>query len=229
MKLAKKMLACLVVLTLIGSLALTAFAADAALGLSVGEVDENNEVKVSILLKNAAGVNSADLVLEFDTEVFSYVKAASGADAKEIGAMVATGNPSEEPNTATASFILMEEILTAAEYAAEEQDVNVDNFEVAVVTLKVVDGATATDSALTLKANSLQVNEAAVTVGDVTSDVALVEETTEEATDAPTETTTEEAETIAPTGLTSGEVAISAAAGVIAVAGAAFVVTKKKK
>ena len=74
MKLTKKLLVGLVVLALMAGMALTAFAADPKLAINVGEANDKGEVKVNVILKNAAGLMDGAFYLKFDGDAYSYVK-----------------------------------------------------------------------------------------------------------------------------------------------------------
>ncbi|HPP68840.1 MAG TPA: hypothetical protein PLU77_07160, partial [Clostridiales bacterium] len=90
MKLTKKVLVGLVVLALMASMALSAFAAAPALAIKVGEPNDKGEVKVDVILKNAAGLQSGGFYLEFDADAYTFVKSAAGVDARNSATNVVT-------------------------------------------------------------------------------------------------------------------------------------------
>ena len=81
MKIAKKVLAVVMAIAMIGCLTAMAFAATGSIKLVPGEV-KDGKLKVAIVAEKCAGLTSADLVIEYDTAVLKFNKAALGKDAK---------------------------------------------------------------------------------------------------------------------------------------------------
>jgi LPXTG-motif cell wall-anchored protein len=227
MKLTKKLLVGLVVLALMAGMALTAFAADPKLAINVGEANDKGEVKVNVILKNAAGLMDGAFYLKFDGDAYSYVKMSPGIDTKNSGATI-VGDLITGTTSVSGAFAIPTKVEASDD---EDEPVNADNFVLMVVTLKVKDAAKAKKAAFeagTIENEPITVNDAKVNVAKVT--LAPKEE---ETTTAPATTTTAPATTkpttIPKTGLSSGDALASAAIATLAVAAAAFVVTKKKK
>lgn len=227
MKLTKKLLVGLVVLALMAGMALTAFAADPKLAINVGEANDKGEVKVNVILKNAAGLMDGAFYLKFDGDAYSYVKMSPGIDTKNSGATI-VGDLITGTTSVSGAFAIPTKVEASDD---EDEPVNADNFVLMTVTLKVKDAAKAKKAAFeagTIENEPITVNDAKVNVAKVT--LAPKEE---ETTTAPATTTTAPATTkpttIPKTGLSSGDALASAAIATLAVAAAAFVVTKKKK
>lgn len=228
MKLTKKLLVGLVVLALMAGMALTAFAADPKLAINVGEANDKGEVKVNVILKNAAGLMDGAFYLKFDGDAYSYVKMSPGIDTKNSGATI-VGDLITGTTTVSGAFAIPTKVEASDD---EDEPVNADNFVLMVVTLKVKDAAKAKKAAFeagTIENEPITVNDAKVNVAKVT----LAPKEEETTTAAPATTTTAPATTkpttIPKTGLSSGDALASAAIATLAVAAAAFVVTKKKK
>lgn len=228
MKLTKKLLVGLVVLALMAGMALTAFAADPKLAINVGEANDKGEVKVNVILKNAAGLMDGAFYLKFDGDAYSYVKMSPGIDTKNSGATI-VGDLITGTTTVSGAFAIPTKVEASDD---EDEPVNADNFVLMVVTLKVKDAAKAKKAAFeagTIDNEPITVNDAKVNVAKVT----LAPKEEETTTAAPATTTTAPATTkpttIPKTGLSSGDALASAAIATLAVAAAAFVVTKKKK
>lgn len=228
MKLTKKLLVGLVVLALMAGMALTAFAADPKLAINVGEANDKGEVKVNVILKNAAGLMDGAFYLKFDGDAYSYVKMSPGIDTKNSGATI-VGDLITGTTSVSGAFAIPTKVEASDD---EDEPVNADNFVLMVVTLKVKDAAKAKKAAFeagTIDNEPITVNDAKVNVAKVT----LAPKEEETTTAAPATTTTAPATTkpttIPKTGLSSGDALASAAIATLAVAAAAFVVTKKKK
>lgn len=230
MKLTKKLLVGLVVLALMAGMALTAFAADPKLAINVGEANDKGEVKVDLILKNAAGLMDGAFYLKYDDAAYTFDKVSTGIDVRNSEeTSFVTGTP-EGTTMVTCAFAIAEKVVAVDD---EDFPVNVDNFVLMTVTFKIKDAAKAKKAAFeagTIDNEPIKVNDAKVNVAKVT--LAPKEE---EATTAPATTTTAPATTttkpttIPKTGLSSGDALASAAIATLAVAAAAFVVTKKKK
>jgi LPXTG-motif cell wall-anchored protein len=228
MKLTKKLLVGLVVLALMAGMALTAFAADPKLAINVGEANDKGEVKVDLILKNAAGLMDGAFYLKYDDAAYTFDKVSTGIDVRNSEeTSFVTGTP-KGTTMVTCAFAIAEKVVAVDD---EDFPVNVDNFVLMTVTFKIKDAAKAKKAAFeagTIDNEPIKVNDAKVNVAKVT--LAPKEE---ETTTAPATTTTAPATTkpttIPKTGLSSGDALASAAIATLAVAAAAFVVTKKKK
>jgi len=260
MKIAKKVLAVVMAIAVIGCSAAMAFAApeNAKAALTVGEVVDG-KFDVVISLQNCLDFTAGDLVVGYDTSVLEFVpfkekpdsmQCETLADAKEFtnagNTFSGMGNAKEVPGEVKFAFNFVES-LDAETWGVEVDMANVKLFR---MTFKVLDDANGAE--LTLKGalkfvdgSEVAVDEKVVAVKApeaTTAEPTTEEPTTEEPTTAePTtaETTTEEApstpeETTAKgetdKGPATGDTGVLAiAAGVVALAGAAFVVSKKRK
>ncbi len=253
MKIAKKVLAVAMAVAMIACCALMASAAlkpDAAKFELV-----LNGTDVKLYAKDCIGLASADVHLAFDSAVVKAVRVTSGADSKNVNADNFENNSftSEYNNSDLAdvaySFYFKEYLWNSEKFAAEdfsgEANINAENFHIATFRLTLVEGKTAEDVVVGIKVNASFTDDTKevekVTDLAATGIEKKAEETTaapEETTAAPEETTAAEApstpdETTNPgvvEGPNTGDTGVLAiAAGVVALAGAAFVVSKKRK
>ena len=193
MKLTKKLLVGLVVLALMAGMALTAFAADPKLAINVGEANDKGEVKVNVILKNAAGLMDGAFYLKFDGAAYSYVKMSPGIDTKNSTGATIVGDLIPGTTTVSGAFAIPTKVEASDD---EDEPVNADNFVLMVVTLKVKDAAKAKKAAFeagTIENEPITVNDAKVNVAKVT--LAPKEE---ETTTAPATTTTAPAQQSPP-------------------------------
>ena len=123
MKLAKKMLACAMALAMVAALALTAFAAP-AINVTATDAVVGKTITVKVAATGVTGLESGDLVLNYDPAVLEFVKVTPNAAG---GFTPAAGNPAAGEVT----FSLM--YLEAATVA------NVDFMEVEFKVLKAGD------------------------------------------------------------------------------------------
>ena len=211
MKLAKKLLACVVALALIGSFALMAFAEGEEKVIvqitTADKVVKDQNVKVTVSLKNAVGVGSANIFFTYDKDALEFVSAKdiapkgdvvaekiSGEFECSVGLMLSGGIT--ESDFVLAEFVFKVKADTGAKTKLE--------FTNATKVYGTDNNAKAAD----LKNLELTVEAAAP------------------ATTAPS--TTVPGTTVPKTGDVGGA-SLAAAAGLVVLAGAAFVVSKKKK
>lgn len=231
MKIAKKVLAVVMTVAMIACFSAMAFAAEAEVVLKAGDIVDG-KVKVEAVVTNGADLKAADWVLTYDAEALKLTTPASpaltnpangtgdlaqiGTDAIALAAMggnLMTAYNTEDVGVVKIAFAFKEALGTDAEtilFTTEFDVVDADakNIEVAL-----------TGS-----------NEAKVVINKE-----AVEETTTEAPETTTEAPSTDAPTTAagdtgankPTDTSVAGFAI--AAGVVALAGAAFVVSKKRK
>lgn len=240
MKIAKKMLACVMALALLGCFAVTAFAATPSVVAVPGKVDDGT-VAVTIIAKNAVGLTSADVVLKYDPAVFEYSYAENAADADQIAGtknntFTADYN-GEVSGEVTIGFYFKTSLTTTAEAVAQAKKgavINYDEnaFKAIVVYLDVIDAKAAsselalTGNFKTLTADANAVNaKATATLKEVPTTVAP----TEAPTAAPTTVPTSDIPDTGDEPKTGDNAALAVAAGVVLLAGAAFVITKKRK
>lgn len=218
MKLAKKMLACVVALVLISGFAVMAFAEEAApvkfVLSTTGDAVVDGEIVVNVSVKNAKGIGTVELELAYDAEVFEFVKS-EGAATMPFG-VIATGNPSAGLVTANA---MHQDTVTVEEGSYVDVTFKVLKAGEAKFDLKVNAVTDADDVAIATEADEVSITVTA------TEEPA---ETTEATTTDPTATT--EATTGGNGGVPqTGDAGLAVAAGLVVLAGAAYVVTKKRK
>lgn len=245
MKLAKKVLALAVALALVCCCGIMAFAADAATVSLTSKVDGDNVV-VTASFVNAAGLKSFDFTVKYDATKLTYVKTKAAADAK---AVADTSSPmTETPNDKTAGEVRVggyfQESLDSQYFADAASPVDAANFSCVDITFTKVAGATGstdvtvvinTASGATLTAGSA--TTVALTVAETTT--AAAAETTTAADNGEASKTTANAKDESAKGTdttkksanpaTGDDFALAAAAGVMALAGVAFVISKKRK
>lgn len=256
MKIAKKVLAVVMAVALVACFSAMAFASELVKdNASIELVLDGTDVK--LYAKNCENLASANLELKFDPAVVTKVRVVSGDDAKNvIGDNFENNSFTAEQNTKNLEkveygFYFKACLWSSAKFAeedlSEEANINGENFHVATFKLTLVDGKTANDVVVGLTGTVSFANglEGADKVEEkpenfkfvgIEKAAAPVETTTE----APVETTTaapepsKEAPTTAA-GKTDGNNktgdtgVLAIAAGVVALAGAAFVVSKKRK
>lgn len=263
MKIAKKVLALVMAIAVIGCSAAMAFAApeNAKAALTVGEVVDG-KFDVVLSLQNCLDFTAGDLVVGYDVNVLEFVPFKAKPDSMQCETLddakaftnagntfSGMGNAKEVPGEVKFAFNFVESL------DAETWEVDVDMADVKLfkMTFKILDDSKAAD--LTLKGalkfydgSEVAVDEkfAAVEVEETTEPTAeptteepttaepttaeptTAEPTTEEAPSTPDEETTAKGET--DKGPATGDTGVLAiAAGVVALAGAAFVVSKKRK
>ena len=237
MKIAKKVLAVAMAVAMIACFAAMAFAADAKLELTAGEI-ANGTVKVQLVATDYADFKSADWVLTYDADALTLVTPANpaltnpanglgdltliGTDAVALAAMggnLITAYNTEKAGEIQIGFAFKETLASAAATV------------LFTVEFTVADGAKNVDIKLANKDGSavdaLVLLEVEETTAAPTTEPTTAAPTTE-APSTPAEVTTAAGNT--DKGPSTGDTGVLAiAAGVVALAGAAFVVTKKRK
>ncbi len=245
MKIAKRVLAIAMAVAMIACCALMASAAIKPDAAKFELVLDGTDVK--LYAKDCIGLASADVVLTFDPAVVTKVNVRSGADSKNVNSdnfennsFTAENNMSDLTKAAY-SFYFKEYLWTSEKFAAEdmseEANINAENFHIVTFRLTLAEGKTAEDVTVGITVNASFTDDSKV-VEKVTGLTATgIEKKAEETTAAPEETTAEAPSTPAETtkpgvveGPNTGDTGVLAiAAGVVALAGAAFVVSKKRK
>ena len=251
MKLAKKVLAAVMAIAMIAGLTAMAFAAAPTIEL-VPTVDDG-EVAVAVVLKDAIGAKSWDINVTYDKDVLEFSYAEDGADVAEVaktkGNTITTDYNGDTAGLVKTSGYFKTELTDAATFVADSKkpkdpaNVNVDACEVIVLffNLKETD-KTSTDLAVEVTANSgvefagkgctIKLKDEPVVTDptpSVTDDSKVTDPTP--VTDA-TEATTGSANPTKPNGgnvNTGDNMALAAAAAVVVLAGAAFVISKIRK
>ena len=228
MKIAKKVLAVAMAVAMIACFAAMAFAADAKLELTAGEI-ANGTVKVQLVATDYADFKSADWVLTYDADALTLVTPANpaltnpanglgdltliGTDAVALAAMggnLITAYNTEKAGEIQIGFAFKETLASAAATV------------LFTVEFTVADGAKNVDIKLANKDGSAVDALVLLEVEETTA------APTTEAPSTPAEVTTAAGNT--DKGPSTGDTGVLAiAAGVVALAGAAFVVTKKRK
>lgn len=252
MKIAKKVLAVAMAVAMIACCALMASAALKPDAAKFELVLDGTDVK--LYAKDCIGLASADVHLAFDAAVVTKVRVTSGVDSKNVtgdnfenNSFTAENNTSDLADVAY-SFYFKEYLWSSEKFAAEdlseEANINAENFHVATFKLTLAEGKTAEDVVVGIKVNASFTDDSKVVEKVENLAATGIEKKAEETTAAPEETTaapettTEEApstpdETTNPgvvEGPNTGDTGVLAiAAGVVALAGAAFVVSKKRK
>lgn len=239
MKIAKKVLAVVMALAMIAGLSAMAFAANnAQLVLTASEVDEDGYVTVTAVVKNAVGLKSLGFTVNYDANVLNFKYYEDGADAVKVGDTISNSfnseNNANEAGTLKAAFYFKTELTDKATFAADAKkgtvDINSDAFEALNFVFTVAEGANA-DSAVTVTLDNVSGIDS---IGVKGTTVVLAEDKTP--VDPTPTTPAEEDTTITPnpgTGdddkPTGDNMALAAAAGVALLAGAAFIISKKRK
>ena len=252
MKLAKKVLAIVMAIAMIGCLTAMAFAADnSKVDFVVGEVTDKGTVDVTVYLVDGVGATTVAFELEYDTAAVTKIAKKNGTDAKNIGdidnAFSGEFNPSlAEKKTDTksvASFAgyFKNENWSSADWAAADgadAPVNGEKFNFVTLTFTLADPTAPIEIKASGKvefkdAAAKEFADVAITLAKKAEETTVAETTTVE------ETTTAVIETEAPTTAeanpntgdknTGDNMALAAAAGVVALAGAAFIISKKRK
>lgn len=214
MKLAKKVLACVVAFALMSVLAVSAFAADAALSVAAPETAEiGQEITVTAKISNAAGLESAAFILEYDPAALEFVNVAG--DATE-GAVPQAGKSSDGAVTAalaytTAATVADRDLMTVTFKVLKDNGSTEVKVSVLDDDISGIDNATA--------------GSAVIKFAEKATAPADPDETTAASTTAAPDNTTKPEDKIPET----GDAGIAVAAGLVVLAGAAFVASKKSK
>ena len=251
MKLAKKVLAALMAIAMIAGLSAMAFAASPTIAL-VPEVD-GTDVYVAVVLKDAIGAKSWDINVTYDASVLAFSYAEDGADvaqvAKTKGNSITTDYNGDTAGLVKTSGYFKTTLTDAATFEADSKKssdpakVNAEACEVIVLAFEVKDAnATKADFAIEVTAQS-GVEFAGQGCTAVLKDEPKPTDpqptdpkpTDPQPTDPkPTEGGEKTTDTPNPTNKggnvnTGDNMALAAAAAVVVLAGAAFVISKKRK
>ena len=85
MKIAKKVLALVMALAMVACFACVSFAAQNPTIVATTKVEDDGYVALTLIAKDAVGMASFDIVLEFDAAVIAYDYAEEGVDAAQMG------------------------------------------------------------------------------------------------------------------------------------------------
>ena len=256
MKLAKKVFATVMAVAMIFALSAIAFAAAPTVNLVAGDV-KDGQVKVSVYFDDAIGLKSWDINVKYDAAVLQFKSISKGADAKQCDGL-ANNSFTSENNTSEAGVVkysgyFKENLWTAEQFAADAADpdeepvnINAEHFHAATITFTVIK-ADAPSTDLTVEVT----NKGGADIVGGSANIVIAggavepsseeqpsseEPSSEEKTSdtASSETASVEEESKKP-GKDVGPKTdasnwmIGAAAGVAVLAGAAFVVSKKRK
>ncbi|MBR5411177.1 MAG: NPXTG-anchored protein [Clostridia bacterium] len=248
MKLAKKVLATVMAVAMIFALSALAFAAGTPTVALETKV-EDEQVIVSVYFKDSIGLKSWDLNLTYDASVLEFSYNDPGADAAQVG-LTKSNSYTDEVNPTSGlikwSGYFKTELTDAKTFADDVKkktdtvDINSDYFEAVILVFDIINAdATSTD----LQVEVTNCGGVELTAGEKTT-VALKEEQEEpssaeqEEPSSSEEASSAEEEGSKPIVPDTGDDdkntdaqtwAIAAAAGVAALAGAAFIVSKKRK
>lgn len=219
MKLAKKALAVVVAIALISTLAISAFAADAALVLtpSTSTAQIGDTVTVDLSLSNAAGLENLGLIVSFDQDKLELTNVVSGNDNAiaeknsagdvSVGYMNMNSNKADTLALATMTFKVLAE--GSADITAE---------------LIVTDGK-ADINGVTVSSNSTTITLTGTEKTTAAPTEPTVAPSADDSTTPSGDDTTKAEDEIPQT----GDAGIAVAAGLVVLAGAAFVASKKRK
>ena len=235
MKIAKKVLAVVMAVAMIAALSAMAFAeTKATVALTVGEADADGNIPVTVSLKDAEGFKSGDATITFDPTVLQFVpKTAKMAveQSKDFKALGDAGNSANlEANDTEAAagklivgFYFKEDLSDLAGWGV---DADINNFGVCILKFKALKADVEASIAVEGKLEVGDEKNIEYKTTAVVSKAAPVTEST------PAEVKTEGESTTNPsTGdkKTGDNMALAAAAGVVVLAGAAFIISKKRK
>lgn len=215
MKLAKKILACVIALALTACLGVVAFAADKPSVILDGKFDASTRtLSVTMSLDKAKGHTTATLFVGFNEKEVEYVKAVKGTIEGALPEAGIATDGKTLSGAAMASEAFTQDVITIATYELKVKE-GVDKVTLTIGKDSVVDDEITVANA----GESLVVPTPEKATTEVTS-TTVAPKTTEK----PTEKKTDKPQTIKKT----GDAGIAVIAGVSALAAVAFVVTKKK-
>lgn len=216
MKLAKKILACVIALALTACLGVVAFAADAPSVILDGKFDASTRtLSVTMSLDKAKGHTTATLFVGFNENEVEYVKAVKGTIEGALPEAGIATDGKTLSGAAMASEAFTQDVITIATYELKVKE-GVDK-----VTLTIGKDSVVDDEITVANAGESAIFNTVEVTTEPTS--ASKPDDTKGTTKAP-ETTTKKPDTIKKT----GDAGIAVIAGVSALAAVAFVVTKKK-
>ncbi len=244
MKIAKKVLAVIMAVAMIAALSAMAFAADSASLVLETTGVENDTIAVTIVAKNGAGLETIDVNIKYDNSALTVKKAVTYGDFKDAyekqfgETVLAAANTAIAADAVKVNVGFQEHLYSNDEYAALVKDYEVENaiavdaakVEIATVKFAVAEGTKAENVKFELIDNTTgkTVDTKTVTLVAPTEPAAPTEKETE-ATTKKVETTTEKKNPNTGDQKTGDNMALAAAAGVVVLAGAAFIISKKRK
>ncbi|MCH5197489.1 MAG: LPXTG cell wall anchor domain-containing protein [Oscillospiraceae bacterium] len=243
MKIAKKVLAVVMALAMIAGLSAMAFAAsDAQLVLKASEVNEDGQVVVTAIVKNAIGLESLGFTVTYDANVLTYSYDEEGADGAQVGGTKSNSftyeNNADVAGTLQAAFYFKTSLTDKATFDNDAKkkgsvDINATEFQAINFVFDVVEGANANTDISVKIDNASGIAAADIKAKGATVVLAEEKETDKTPVDPTPVTPSEESSTAANPGTgnepTGDNMALAAAAGVALLAGAAFIVSKKRK
>lgn len=243
MKIAKRVLAVVMAIAMIAGLSAMAFAADGTFNLVASAVN-GGKATVTLYLDNCAGLESADIVVSYDPAKLTYKGAAAGSDANAATAAGNTymGMDSDASGKISYSFFFVKQLA----------DTDPAHFEAAVFTFELKDGVTeatvtiestgdaaAIGTAATIKATTPDPVDEKDTKKDDEKDTKKDEKDTKKGEKSSDKSIPDKGgKKPAPKGPkapkkgnknTGDNMALAAAGAVVVLAGAAFVISKKKR
>ena len=238
MKIAKKVLAVAMAVAMIACFAAMAFAGEDKVTLKATEIVDG-KFDVAVVAKGYADLAAADWVVTYDAAAVKCVKADNNGTGNfaniatdpvlmaAASGQLLTAYNNEVPGEIKVAFAFQDKLNNAGEVVLFTL-----NFEVVDASAKNVVIALSGKDEAKVVINEEEVAEPTTaeptTAEPTTAEPTTAEPTTEEAPSTPDEVTTEKGET--DNGPTTGDTGVLAiAAGVAALAGAAYVVTKKRK
>ena len=255
MKIAKKVLALVMALAMVACFACVSFAAQNPT-ITASATEEDGMIKVVLTAKDAVGMASFDVVLEYDAAVLTYSFADNGADSVQMNDTKKNSFTYEIGDTEAAAGkvnvggYFKTNLKTAEEAAADAKPgktvaIDDETFDLVVVYFELADADAYKASVKVSGGFGMGENKddaVAKTFTAFTKTVQLREEPTTKAPETTTKAPVVEKETTTKAPSTSTEanpntgdkpqgdnMALAAAFGVVALAGAAFVFTKKRK
>jgi hypothetical protein len=250
MKIAKKVLAVVMALAMVAGLSAMAFAAGTpTIVLVAGEV-KDGKVAVDVVAKNAAGLASVDGVVTYDAAVLTVAGnpkngAAIGYYNDGIGESVMTAYNKNEAGTVLVGIAFQDGLDDNDGFATKADDNGLEGatYDAASVVLctinfKVADGVTA-DTAVKLTGGFTLTDGTKVDIAENTATIKLAAKEDGKKDEEPSKVEPKPAddkeETTKPANPSTGDkttgdnMALAAAGAVVVLAGAAFVISKKRK
>ena len=244
MKIAKKVLAVVMAVAMIAALSAMAFAADkATIALKASE-PADGIITVTLAVKNGQDFATSQVEPEFDATALEFVPATKKADfaqCKDFLDMAAAGNQTLlQPNTTEAAkgkiivaFGFTEVLDDLAGYGL---DSDINDFNIATMKFKVLKNDV--DASIAVKGQVTIGDKENAKTHDIAETYVVAKSTVTGTTKAADVATTKAAEgekTTKPANPNTGDqktgdnMALAAAAGVVVLAGAAFIISKKRK
>ncbi len=221
MKLAKKILACVIALALTACLGVVAFAADVPSVILDGKYDDSTRtLSVTMSLDKAKDHTTATLFVGFNEDEVEYVDVAKGTIEGALPEAGLATDGKTLSGAAMATDVFTQDTITIATYTLKVKD------GVKKVTLTVSEDSVVDDEIKVANAGATFTFD---TVAAPTTEPASTEAPTKAATTAASTAATTEKKTDKPATIKkTGDAGIAVIAGVSALAAVAFVVTKKK-